>query len=468
MGDYERNIRITGVDILSNTPDGKIHNNHGGTYVVNYESNYQIYTNDLNVLVKDQNDVDVTDKFQITKNPNNVEVKYTPSGSEIPKGEYTISLVYTDPQTGNIDTETTDVFMYGYYKEIVIKDIEANVNPIIAENSDQYYKFNLVTSNLTRDELDNLKTRVYDEYGNIVYSNIDTDKSPNYFGNTKVSDEEYQINILPYKARVGTYYVAVCLSDGYDDYYESNRLEFTVDDTLYKVNLIDTTINPLEKINNTDSIYDFIGVDGLFKFNTTHPEGENAKYSIKVFKTGALSKEVTVNPETLDDYFQTKFQIDDLGAFGDIEFALCINGLPYTSITKEVFEYIKVTNIAIVLDYQDVNGSVNINQGESKTFELVIEPANATNKNLLFTSADSNVATFNGNTVTIIGSGSTKVTVSNKEYKKDFTINVNDRITSNTYEIDYNKKTIFVGSLKSNSLTKVLSLIIFKMLHQIM
>lgn len=453
VGDYERSITITGVDIRSKTPDGKIHNNHGGTYVVNYQSNYEIFTNDLSVLVTSSTNEDVTNRFRITKNEGNVEVDYTPGEKEIAKDTYTISLIYTDPQTNKVSTKTIDVKMYGNYKEVVIRNIRANVTPIIAENSDQYYTFNLVTSNLTSEELANLKTRVYDSYGNIVYSNIQSDKAPNWFGNTKISDEEYQINILPYKSRVGNYYVAVCLSDGYDDYYESNRLELTIDDTLYKVDLWGKVINPLEKINSTNDIYDFIGVDGTFNFNTTHPE-ENATYSIKVFKNGALAKEVNIDADYVENYRESKFQIDDLGVFGEIEFALCINGLPYASATANVLEYIKVTNVAIVLDYQDVNETVNINYGETKTFELVVEPANATNKNLIFTSANSNVATFDGNKVTIVGSGSAKVTLANKEYSKQFTINVNDQIMSNVYEVDNTNKTIYVKKMTTKSINK--------------
>lgn len=453
VGDYERSITITGVDIKSNTPDGKMHNNHGGSYIVNYQSNYQIFTNDLNVTVTSATNEDITNKFVITKNEGNVEVKYIPSDPEIIPGTYTISLIYTDPQTNKASTKTTEVRMYGNYKEVVIKDIKPNVTPIIAENDNQYYTFNLVTSNLTSEELANLKTRVYDSYGNIVYSNIPTDKAPNWFNTTKVSDEEYQVNILPYKARVGNYYVAVCLSDGYDDYYESNRLELTVDDTLYKVDLWGKDINPLERINNTDNIYDYIGVDGTYQFTTTHPE-DSAKYSIKVFKNGALAKEVNIDPDYVDAYRESKFQIDDLGVNGEIEFALCINGLPYASATTNVLEYIKVTNVAIVLDYQDVKDSISINSGETKTFELVIEPANATNKNLIFTSANSEVATFDGNKVTIVGSGSTKVTLANKEYSKQFTINVNDQIMSSAYEVDNTNKTIYVKKMTTKSINK--------------
>lgn len=453
VGDYERSITITGVDIKSNTPDGKIHNNHEGAYVVNYQTNYPIFTSDLNVLVTSSTNQDVTNKFTIIKNENNVEVKYIPGKTEIAKDTYTISLIYTDPQTKNVDTKKTKVYMYGNYKEVVIKDIVPNVSSIIAENDNQYYTFNLVTSNLTSEEIANLKIRVYDSYENIVYSNIPEDKAPNWFATTKVSNDEYQINILPYKARVGSYNVVVCISDGYDDYFESNRLKLTVDDTLYKVDLWGNDINPLEKINNTDDIYNYIGVNGTYNYTTTHPD-DNSKYSIKLFKNGVLVKEVEVTSDNVLNYRQSNFQISDLEVFGEIEFALCINGLPYASATTNVLEYIKVTNVDIVFDHQDVNDSVNINYGESKMFELVIKPANATNKNLIFTSLNSEVATFDGNKVTIVGSGSTLVTLANKEYSKQFTINVNDQIISNLYEVDYANKTIFVGSLKSTSLTK--------------
>lgn len=454
MGDYERSITITGVEIKSNTQDGKIHNNYGGTYIVNYESNYPIYTNDLNVQITNASNEDVTSKFNITKNDGNVEIKYTPSADEIAKGTYKVSLIYTDPQTMNVDTKTTDIRMYGNYKEVTIKDIRPSVTPIIAENSNQYYTFNLVTTNLTSEEIANIKMRVYDSHDNIVYSNISTDNAPNWFNTTKISDEEYQVNILPYQARVGEYYVVVCLSDGEDEYFESNRLKLTIDDTQYKVDLWGSDIIPLEKINNTDDIYDYIGVDGTFKFTTTHPETDDTAYSIKMFKNNVLVEEIPITADYVENYRKSQFQKSELKAFGEIEFALCINGLPYASKNVSVLEYIKVTNVSVVLDYQDVADSININQGDSKTFTLVVEPANATNKNLIFTSSDLDVATFNGNTVTIVGPGSTTVTLKNKEFSKQFTITANSLISSNIYAIDYTKKTIFVNKMNSKSISK--------------
>lgn len=458
VGDYERKITITDVTVDSKTPDGLIHKNTGGSYKVNYTSNYEIDTSNLFIKVTNQEKQDVTSKFTIDKNAlGQVIVKFDPNTHTVDYGKYTITLTYTDPVTHGNNVNSTEVIMYGDYKNIVIKDIKSNVTPIIAENENQHYEFTLDISNLTDDEKKLAKVRIYDKEGNIVASTINSDKVENAFDVIKVSDNKYNINILPYKARVGVYYAEVVVPASYDPnnvglQNVSNRLELTVDDTLYKVDLkASSFITTAEKINGTNDIYDYIGVTGSYDFVTNSPYKD--EYSIKIFNKLKLVKEVSIDAGTKNGYDNLAFTIDEISN-GEVEVALCIKGLPYASLTKNVLEYIKITEFAVILDNRDVGDELILDQGDKKTFELFIRPENATNKNLIFESSDEDVATFDGNTITIVDSGSAEITVKNKEVSKTFTLNISELVQSDVYEVDQDEKTIFVSSLNKKIMPK--------------
>ncbi|MCX4249349.1 MAG: hypothetical protein OSJ65_06280 [Bacilli bacterium] len=458
VGDYERKLTITGVSLESETPDGLIHKNTGGSYILSYTSNYEIDTNNLFIKVTNQEKQDVTNKFTFEKNEEGkVKVKFDPNIHTIDYGKYIITLTYADPVTHGNNVNTTEVIMYGDYKNIIIKDIRSNVTPILAENENQYYEFTLDISNLTEDEKNLAKIRIYDAENNIVASTINSDKVENAFDVIKVGTDKYNINILPYKARVGSYYAEIIIPASYDPNNEglqniSNRLAFTVDDTLYEVNLkASSYLTTAEKINGTFDIYDYIGVTGSYDFASNSPYKD--EYSIKVFNKLKLVKEISVEAGLKNGYDNLAFTVDEISN-GYVEVALCIKGLPYASITKNVLEYIKITEFAVILDNRDVGDELILNQGDKKTFELFIRPENATNKNLVFESSDEDVATFKGNTITVIDTGSAEITVKNKEVSKTFTLNISELVQSDVYEVDQDERTIFVSSLNKKIMSK--------------
>lgn len=455
---FERRIVIDGVTINSNTKDELIHRNTGGIYFVNYHANYEIDYNNLYVKVVDNEDNDYTDKFVIDKTfDGQVSLNFDPSLHTINYGIYKVILTYADPVTHRDNIASTDIIMYGDYKEISIKDMVPSTNPIIAENEGQYYDFTLDTSNLTEEEVDAMKIRIYDSEDNVVYSNVNADKVTNAFEVIKTGDDSYRVNILPYKARVGSYFVEFILPASFDPnnlglQNVSNKLEFTIDRTLYNVKLTaNSKIETQDRINDTDDIYDFIGVNGSYEFTSDSPFKD--EYSIKVFNKLKLVKEISVDASNVDNLENIKFSVDEISN-GDVEFALCIKGLPYVSITKEVLEYIRISEFALVLDHKDVEDELTLDTGDVKTFDLVISPQDATNKNLIFTSSDENVATFNGSTITVKGSGEATIIVSNKEISKTFVLKISERLDSNTYIVDQNEKTIFVNHMYSTMLSK--------------
>lgn len=460
---FARKITIDGVTINSRTPDDLIHRNTGGTYLVNYRANYEIDTKNLYTSVTDNEGNDVTDKFSIDKTINGqVQINFDPELHTINYGVYTVTLTYADPVIHRDNVNTVEIIMYGDYKEITIKDMMPSATPIIAENEDQYYDFTLDISNLTEEEINAMKIRIYDRCDNIVYSNVASDDVTNSFEVIKNADvDTYKINILPYKARVGTYFVEFILPASYDPnnlglQNISNRLEFTIDKTLYTVNMNNSSdVTTQKRINNTDDIYDYIGVNGNYNFTSTSPIKD--EYSIKIFNKLKLVKELEVNSTTNNALENINFSADEISN-GEVEFALCIRGLPYVSITKDVLEYIKVSELALVIDYHDIGEELTLDPGDVKTFELVIRPENATDKNLTFTSSNENIATFNGNTINVKNAGEATITVSNKEISKTFILKVSERLDSTTYEIaqpeDGASGTIFVSSLRSKTFTK--------------
>lgn len=463
VGNFERRITINDVTIESNTKDNLIHKNTGGTYNVNYTSNYEIDISNLYVKVTDNEDNDVTDKFIIDKsNLGIVKLTFDPELHTIDFGTYKVTLTYTDPSTNRDDVNSVDVIMYGDYKEITLKDMTPSTTPIIAENEGQYYNFNLDTSNLTSEEIGKMKIRIYDIYDNIVYSNIESDNITNSFEVVKGENpSNYRINIMPYKARVGSYFIEFILPASYDPNNLgleniSNKLELTIDDTLYYVNVDSkSTITTQTRVNNKDDLYDYIGVNGNFKFTSTSPIKD--EYSIKIFNKLKLVKELSIEEYQNGTFESFKFKSDEI-TNGDVEFALCIRGLPYASITKNVLEYIKITDFSIILNHQDIESELTLDPGDELEFDLITTPDNATDKNLVFKSSDESIATFDNKTIKVNSSGETTITVGNKEISKTFTLKVSEQLDSLTYEITQPENgkagTIFVSSLKSKTFTK--------------
>ncbi len=119
-----------------------------------------------------------------------------------------------------------------------------------------------------------------------------------------------------------------------------------------------------------------------------------------------------------------------------------------------MLEYIKVSEFAIILNNKDVIDELTLDPGDVLDFELFIKPDNATNKNLVFISDNTDIATFEGNRITVHDKGTTKITVKNKEISQIFTLNVNEYLTSNVYEVDQTNKTIFVNHMTSKRMPR--------------
>lgn len=462
IADYEKDITVKNMEILTNTNDKRIHNNVGGIFKIYYESIFDVSVDDIAVNVMNNNNILVTDNFNIVKGSNYINVELVPKSPALSSGDYTINIIYTDSQTGNVKNHSIPIKIYGYYKQITINNMTPSTSKIYADLTDQYYTFDLDTSNITDTELSNIKVRVYDKYGNIVNSSISTDKVNNIFDivNEVKTNGYFKINILAFKAPVGEYEVELLLPNEDDDYNISNRLTFKVSSTAYRVRLSpDSTITPsnIYNSNNTDYFYDADSAKVNYLF-TSNYRGEDANYSIKVFKDGVTVQEINdlnlgLFSEFGIEYFTTKIDINNLDV-GTYEIAICLKGLPYESKTIQVYKYIPVTNVTIANNGEIVSDSISTNIGTKTQIIYYIEPNNATNNVLELSSSDESIFTIENNTITPIAVGSAKLIVNHRDYNKEINVNVTNLLTSDKYFINNKTKTIIVKSLENTEFTK--------------
>ncbi len=463
IGEYEKSISIKNVETISNTEDGIIHNNTGGIFKINYESVYDISVADIGVVIKNPSSTTVNDSFMITKYSNYINIELIPKTPAIASGKYIITITYTDPGTGKVTTsQDIEVMIYGKYKKILIKDMIASAPIIYADLANQYYTFDLDVANISNDELSKMQTRIYDSYGNVVYSSIDEDKVSNIFNVNRLDSpaNRFKIDILAFKAPVGEYAVELLLKNEDNDYNVSNRLSFSVNKTKYKIRLSsDSKVTPSKIYNNDESaFYDADSALVNYKFTSDYPN-QDAVYSIKVIKNGITVREINdINLGSLEEwgitYLTSILNIDSLEV-GKYDIDICLNGLPYDGKTINVYKYVPVRDIALTINSKVVS-NVALTVGKNVEFVTYIDPANATNKEIKIISSNESIFKVSGNNLVPVGKGNAKLIIDHPDFHKEIDISVANELTSDIYEINYVDKTIFVNTINVKRFTKEL------------
>ena len=465
VGDYVKDLSITKTEIITETNDGRMHNNVGGTYRVSYVSDFELESNALNVKVYNEDNVDVSSKFEITIYGSYVDVKYTPTDSVIDSGDYSIVFTYQENTTDDIFTTMTMVKMYGTYKDILLKNLTQSADIIYADISDQYYEFLVESAAMSTEDKENLIFKIYDANENLVYSDESSDNVTNQFSidnNLNSDSANIRVNILPFKARVGEYTIKAFLPNDDGDYNFSNELTLNIEYTYYKVTLSNKSY--IKQVatygNDTTSIYDIDGANIFYKFTSSYNAASNGEYTIKVYDGLNLIKEFSPTFVTTEEdglkYIVTDFETGELPA-GTYDFAICINGLPYTWKTQEIKEYVPVTSVTMVIDNNKVtDGKVTLYMGQIKNVTFLFEPAHATNPYFEYSSADTGIAKFDNTNgkIEITGIGSTQIKLSNKDITVTALLTTEERLTSETYQIDYDNYQIYVSEMTSKTLSK--------------
>lgn len=442
--DYKKEFNIKNVNIITNAVDGNLHNNVDATIEVTLESEFQLFASDMDIKILNSKDEDVTSKFEIEKFNYKTNIYYD-KDTNLEPGEYRIVYTYQENNGTKVVKETT-IRMYSIYKEIKLDNMEANTKPIYADQNNMSYTFKVLGS-ISNDESSKLKAKIYDEEGNILYSDITLDNITPSFEvvNNFLNDGTFKINIIPFKARVGKYYIELYYYEDELSYSVSNKLEFTIDETHYKVNLSDSSYIK-ENVNYGDNlIYEVDGAKGYYEFTSTYDNSKLDVYSIRSYKGLTLLDEVKLDVESLNDLLKSEFITGAL-TDGEIDFYICINGLPYTKITKEVSKYIKITELLIP-------DEITLYNGEERELVIDANPSNYTNKSFEIISDNASV-TINNRVIKGNKVGSANVTVKNKDITKQIKVNVLERLTSNVFEINYSEHTIFVSSMTQKNINK--------------
>ncbi len=457
VGDYKKDFTIKDTKIITDAVDGRLHNNVDSIFEIYYSSDYEIFASDMNVAVKSSDGADVTSKFTIEKYDDVIKVKYF-GKTNIDAGNYQISLTYQENEDYKY-TQNIDYVMNSTYKEIKLSNMTANNSPIYADMDNMSYSFDVNTV-LSGDDLNNLKARIYDAENNLVYSDVATDKIKNSFELVnKISDEgKYYINIIPFAARTGEYTIELAYFEEDGSFSTSNKLSFTIDRNYYRITLNnDSNIEPV--IDYGDSlIYGADGAKGTYTFSTTYDKSKKDVYSIRAYKGLSLVDETKVDIEEIDFYgatlFKTTFKTGTLVA-GDIDFYLCINGLPYSKITKQVYEYKKVNNIKVIIDNVEINDETTLFNGEYKSINYIIDPVDYTDRDIKIISSNEDIIKIlDDGRIKVNGVGSCELKIGNKDFTKVIKVTTRQRLSSNTYSINYDDFTISVLSMNKKSLSK--------------
>ncbi len=457
VGDYKKDFVIKETKLITDAVDGRLHNNVDSVFEIYYTSDYEIFASDMNVKILSSTGTDVSNKFKLEKYDDVIKVRYS-GQTNIAARTYQISLTYQE----NADykyTQNIEYVMNSAYKEIKISNMTASSSPIYADLDNMSYSF-AVTTAVNSSELANIKARIYNSEGTMVYSDIASDKVKNIFNlSNKIKDEgKYYINLIPFAARTGEYTIELLYFESDGSYSSSNKLSFVIEKTYYKLNLInESSIEPVIDYGN-NLIYDVDGAKGTYIFSTTYDKSKKDVYTIEIYKGLTLMDEIKTSIEEVDYYgaslFKATFKTNALKA-GDLDFYLCINGLPYTKITKTVYEYKKINSIKVVIDNVEIGDNVTLFNGEFKSINYVIDPVDYTDRDIKITSSNEDIIKIlEDGRIKVNGIGSCELRISNKDITRVIKITTRQRLSSNTYGVNYDDFTITVLNMNKKSLSK--------------
>ena len=467
VGAYSKTFAITRIEYISTTNDGKVHRNIGGTIRLHYSSPFVIDKNNMNVEVMDLAN-NVSNKFTINKTDDYIDIVLDSSKPYIDAGEYNVVIEYEED--GKSLSKTQQIKISGIYKDIQLSNMTASSTTIYSDIIGGYYTFDVNKTVLEQSDFDKFLVRVFDAEGNVVYSDFTDDKYDKVVTDTfdiqnriDHTEDNFKISIVPFKARTGEYTIKLYLINEENEYNESNGLPFTITNNYYKVTLsLDSELKQSVSYNgDTTSIYDIDPFSGFYKFTTSYNTSDLSVFSIKVYKGLKEVQSINFDGEEITDpldsldYVQGNFDVSALNYDGTYSVAVCINGLPYTWLDQEIKEFIEISNINILINNNKVNNgdTTNIYEGINNTFEIEYTPANATD--IGFIVEDNNgLITYESNILVGNSSGTTTLKISNtKGELATITLNINKRLSSNTYIIDYNQKTIYVNSIRNRTYT---------------
>ena len=462
IGDYAKDLEITSVDIESPAADGLVHNNLIGTYIINYQTKYEIDLSYININVFDKEGNDVSDYFNIISSEKNIKVIYNPVDPILEPGKYTIKVQYVENTIIPTSNEV-EVDMYKSLKEFKIYDLDTTSSRIYADRTNQKYTFRIEDKLFTTEQKQLLKARIYDAENNIVYSDYTEDNVENKFdvnNITSATSNFFEIGIIAFKAPVGTYKIQLTYEEGDRINYVSNYLPFTIDDTFHNVTIdeIDSYIVPVKDYNNDNVIYDKDGAIGYFKYQTSYIPKSEDEISVRIYKGLTLVKDTNADFGTVTDEFgfedlTASFETGELEP-GSYKAVICINGLPYTGLDFEVEHYEPLTKLTVTMAGKLLTEETIINVNDSNILYVALYPTNATSKNFKVEIEDPSVVKYENGRLTGLKHGETTLKVVTSDITFTTRITVKQLLSSTKYVISHGTPGyVLINSVNFESIT---------------
>lgn len=463
INDYIKSFEISNVEYINLPVDNQLHNNIDWGIKYHIISEDDIINSYTTVKILNSRNHDVTDQFEIIKNVSASDkyVLINYSGSKLlPIDTYYVKIIYDEDVGVEPFIANENFDLVGIYKQVKISKISQSSDVLYADAADQTYSLSVDTSLLTEDDLDNIYVRVFDSKNNLVYSNTPTDNLSDglIIDDMIKTDGTMTLILQPYKFRVGKYYIDLCIPNEIfpDEYNGSNKLELDVNDSINKVNLSSVSINSIKKVNKTyNNLYDDIGAIGHVEFTTDYAYSDLNEFSIAIIKDLKVVDVINSSFVNTDGIISTDFELNEL-PIGNVEFAICINNLPYASVIKNVQEYIPIKNLLLNINgvyYSDAN-PISIPLSVNSKVSIFATPLNASDMLYDITISDENILTYVNDEFVPHNDGTVTVNVSNSGVNKTFTIEVCSSIESDVYNIDNVNKIIYINNVKKKQISK--------------
>ena len=469
MGAAVKFIKILSSTIDSSAYDGLLHSNIAGTITAKYTTDYPLDMDHLTVEVKNSNGEAIGyPQFMQTINANTISVRYDPNEGRLPVGEYRMVITYDENPIKTVEVEVPFT-MYAAYEMFEISDMQTTSAVIYADREGQEYTFSVDATNFTRDEKRMLKARVFDDNDKLIYSDYasDNDKFESAeartaafrMTNNVLRSQSYNIGINAYKAQVGTYYIQLFLDETGHDYYVSNQLQFTIDDTENEITISNSTkITPINDIKEDGTVFDMDGAHVKALFYPSTGFDDLSYVTLKLMKDDVLIQEYDQTSGNFqivqDDYMMNNIKSEfNTGALeaGSYKLAFCLHGLEYNQIYFEVEHYIPVSGITVMIGGTNLTANPIVNRVESPNVAITISPANATLKNVKITVANTAILNMTSTKLTPKTAGVTQVTVTVGDKSVSGNVSIVDGLSSNVYEVVYGSPGyIFVKNLSGN------------------
>ena len=463
INDYKKDFNVREVEVISETLDNRVHNNVNGTYRINYESDFNLNPVALQVAITDSKGTDLTSHFDYNMTDKYIDIIYTATTPYVEPGDLNINLTYLEEGDPSPYNTTVKVTMYGKYIDLTLNNLVQSEPDLYSDLENQYLTFNLTSAIMTEEQKSQVIFKVFDKDKNIVYSDDSKDNVTNKFKitNNLANGGNIKLDILPFKARVGQYSIVAYLIDAEGDENISNELKFTIDFNYYYVRF--STKNTFEPVvayeNDLKKIYDRDGADIYYQFVTNFNSVAYDEFSIQIYDGLKLVKEIDANFAETDfdgvEYITTEFLTGGLPV-GEYNVAVAINGLPYNEESITVSKYIPISKATIYINGNPVGDKVTVFKGQILELEYVVEPSNATNKVMKFQSSDNETIMVDDETrkAYIYGSGEATIKLTNQDITVQTVVSINDRLSSDTYTIDYDNHYIYVSTMTDTRLSK--------------